>query len=104
MTYSLSMIFSENRYHFSGSCCRRRRAGDIARQVVVDLDDRPIIVAGIAGVLEQRAPHLGLAEGLGSEHPVEKGVALVIVAIGIDLDVAASGRHPLNFLDCLDAG
>lgn len=54
----------------------------------IDLEDGPIVVAGIARVLEQSMPHVGLAVGLGGENPVEKSVALVVVAIGIDLDIA----------------
>ena len=63
-----------------------------------------MIVAGIASTLEQRMPHIGLAEGLGGEDPVQKGVALAVVAVGVDLDIAASRRDAFDFPDRLDAG
>src|SRR5262245_4323920 len=70
----------------------------------IDVENRPVIVAGIAGMLEQAIPHVGLAEGFCRQHPVEECVAFLIVAIGVDLDIAAPRRDTLDLAYRLDAG
>src|SRR5262249_27905561 len=47
-------------------------------------------------------PHIGFAESFGREHPVEEDVSLLIVAIGVDLDITASRRDPLDLAHGLD--
>ena len=69
------------------ACC-----GAAHRPCGIDLENRPIIITVVAGALEQPMPHVRLSESLGREHLVEKRGSLVIVAVGVDLDVAASGR------------
>src|SRR5262245_24368128 len=49
-------------------------------------------------------PHIGLPESLGREHPIKEDIALVIVAIGVDLDITASGCHALDLAYSLDTG
>src|SRR5262245_31200072 len=70
----------------------------------IDLENRPVIVARIAGLLEQPIPHVGLAESFRRQHPIKKSVTLMIVAVGIDLDIAAPRRDALDLAHRLDAG
>src|SRR5712671_5803890 len=69
-----------------------------------DFQYRPIVVPRIAGASKQLAPHVRFAESLGGEDPIEKDVALLVIAVGIHLDVAASRRDTLDLAHRLDAG
>src|SRR6476660_3711745 len=69
----------------------------------IDLEDCPIVVAAVACALEQPTPHVRFPEGLRREHPVQKRIALVVVAISVNLDVTAARRNSLDLLHRLHA-
>src|SRR6185295_18863772 len=60
------------------------------------LQYRPVIVPGVAGLLEQAYPFVRIVVVSGGKHPGEEELALLRGAIGVHLDEAASRREPLD--------
>src|SRR5215469_2437149 len=67
------------------------------------LDNRPIIIPGIARFLEQLTPAGRVVMRLRRQHPAEKHLLLGRSAVRIDLDVGASRRQPLDLAHCTNA-
>src|SRR5258706_14371448 len=59
-------------------------------------DDRPVVVPGIAGLLERLLPAVGVVVVLGGQDPLHEHRALLGRAVGVDLDVALAGRQALH--------
>src|SRR5438270_12080532 len=62
-------------------------------------DHCPVIVARVAGFLEQVDPALRVVMKLGGQHPAVEQVFLLRGPIAVDLDKSASFRGALDFLD-----
>src|SRR5215831_1015239 len=60
------------------------------------LDDRPIVIAGIARLLEELTPAGRVVMRHGGEHPAEKDLLLLGGAVRIDLDIGPPRGHPLD--------
>src|SRR5580698_9537108 len=67
------------------------------------LDDRPVIIAAIAGFVKELTPAGRIVMRLGGQDPAEKHLLLLWGAIGIDLDVGPAGRHALDLVHRGDA-
>src|SRR6266496_2491671 len=80
----------------------RRSAPGLRARVVevvplgVRIQDRPVVVAGVAGLREQGSPLLGAEEGDGGEHPAQEDLALRLVPVRVDLHVAPARRQALD--------
>src|SRR5579871_4881991 len=60
------------------------------------LDDGPVIIAGVAGLLEQLDPAVRIVVELGGQDPFLEQRLLLRRAVGIDLDKAAARRQALD--------
>src|SRR5215208_210977 len=61
------------------------------------LDDGPVIIARIAGLVEQLDPAVRVVMEFGGEHPFLEQRLLFRRAIGVHLDEALAGRQALDF-------
>src|SRR5438874_11813100 len=64
------------------------------------LDNGPIVIAGIARLLEQLTPAGRVVMRLCRQHPAEEHLLLGRRAIRIDLNVGASRPPPLDLAHC----
>src|SRR5262245_62384796 len=60
------------------------------------LDDGPVVIASIAGLLEQLDPAVRIVVELSRQHPFLEQFLLFRGAIGIDLNKAFSRREALD--------
>src|SRR5690349_9405623 len=58
-------------------------------------DDGPVVVAGIASLLEDLDPAFGVVVEPRGQHPVLEDGLLLRRAVGIDLHEGAAARNPL---------
>src|ERR1700682_2585188 len=66
------------------------------------LDDSSVVIAFIAGFLEQFDPALGIVVELGRQNPAFKNFFLFGSMKAVDLDECTPSGEPLNFLQHLD--
>src|SRR5688572_30087397 len=67
------------------------------------LDDGPVVRAGVTGLAEQLAPAGRVIVSLGREHPAQEQLPLVVIAVRVDLDVAAPRSQALDLAHRLHA-
>src|SRR5665213_37076 len=65
-------------------------------------DDGPEVVAGVAGLVEQRDPAVRIIMEFGRQHPAFEDLLLPGRAIAVDLHEGAPARYTLDLLHYLD--
>ena len=67
------------------------------------LDDRPVVIPSVAGLVEQANPAIGIVMELGGQHPFLEHCLLLGSAVGIDLHKSTARRQTLHLLQRGDA-
>src|SRR6185503_18687156 len=66
------------------------------------VDDRPVVIPGVAGLVEQANPAIGIVVKPGGQYPFLEHCLLLGRPVGIDLHESTTGGQTLHLFQCGD--